>query len=55
MEKFSGSEVNFNGAEFSGARVNFSPAADWSHPPSFDWDSPPSGVQLPAAAYGESQ
>ena len=55
--EFSGGVVTFRGAKFSsGGTVDFSHAADWSHPPKFDWEGdPPVGVKLPAAASGASQ
>lgn len=54
--EFSGGEVSFPRARFSGGTVDFSKATNWSHPPKFDWEgAPPVGVELPAAASGESQ
>ena len=39
--------ISWNG-QFSGGAVDFSDAADWSHPPEFDWEgTPPPGVKLP--------
>jgi uncharacterized protein YjbI with pentapeptide repeats len=33
---------------FSGAKVDFSEVADWSHPPTFSWTGrPPAGIKLP--------
>lgn len=53
--KFSGSTIDFGGfailpaTQFSGCAVDFSRAADWSHPPKFAWEgAPPTGVKLPA-------
>jgi hypothetical protein len=47
---FSGGQVSFISAEFSGGLVDFSKAGDWSHPPIFPWTyqrRPPPGVTLP--------
>jgi Pentapeptide repeats (9 copies) len=47
--KFSGTEIYVDGAKFSASTIDFSDAADWSHPPVFPWtDTPPSGVKLPS-------
>jgi hypothetical protein len=45
---FSGGDVGFSEAEFSGGTVDFSGTSDWSRPPEFPWtDAPPPGVKLP--------
>jgi uncharacterized protein YjbI with pentapeptide repeats len=56
--QFVGADVNFGAgdhfslsvgaAEFRHGTINFTDAADWSHPPTFAWDgAPPAGVKLP--------
>ena len=48
-------KITLNDCEsvFTGTRVDFSGAADWSHPPTFSWaGTPPAGVILPPAHTG---
>jgi hypothetical protein len=48
----SGGETTLRDCEsiFSGTKVDFSEAADWSHPPKFSWaGTPPTGIILPPA------
>jgi hypothetical protein len=48
---FSGGQVSFDSARFSGGTVDFSDADDWSSRPAFPWtDTPPPGVKLPQIA-----
>jgi uncharacterized protein YjbI with pentapeptide repeats len=60
--KFAGTEITFSSlrfpdgrirtppAEFTGASVDFSEVAEWSHPPALDWEaSLPQGVEAPTA------
>lgn len=54
--EFSGSDMRFDGALFGGGGVDFSRAADWTHPPGFEWkDAPPAGIKLPAATGDDAQ
>ena len=46
--EFTGGEVRFDWAQFTGGTVDFRQVAVWKNAPEFDWDStPPSGVSLP--------
>jgi hypothetical protein len=53
---FSGGTVYFDDARLSGSsKVDFSQAADRSHPPEFGRYNPPPGVKLPTADGGKSR